>query len=134
MLMMNTLSYGLLHVIVALASLVLVHHEISMTSVELTRSSLIVESRVGFWRTRYRQCLDASDIEQVFVAERGPSRFELHVVTADNRHQNIAAEAIGGDFTMPVAFYLEQEIERFWGLRDRPVSGESAVKQALLEA
>ena len=134
MLMMNTGSYSLLLVIIALASLVLAHHEISITSVELTRSSLVVESRVGFWRTRYRQDLDASDIEQVFVAEKGPSRFELHVVTVDNQHQNITAEAIGGDLTKPIAFYLEQEIERFLGLRDRPVSGESAVKQTLLKA
>ena len=134
MLMMDGWSYGLLLVILALAFLVLAHHEIRITSVELTRSSLVVESRLGFWRKCYRQELDPSGIEQVFVAERRPGRFALHVVTADNRHQNIAAEAIGGDLAMPIAFYLEQEIERFLGLRDRPVSGESAVKQALLKA
>lgn len=132
--MMPTATLGLLVAVLALSFLVMAHYEVSVTSVELTRSILTVESRVGFWGTAYRQCLDASDIEQVFVAERGPGRFELHIVTADNRHQNIAAEAVGGDLTMPVAFYLEQEIERFLKLRDRPVSGESAVKQALVEA
>ena len=131
--MMPTSNNAVLLFVLALVFLALANNEMSLTSIELTRSSLVVESCVGFWRTRYRQGLDASDIEQVFVAEKGPSRFELHVVTADNRHQSIAAEAIGGDLTMPVAFYLEQEIERFLGLRDRPVSGESAVKQALLK-
>jgi len=132
--MMPVLEHALFLVIFALFLLVLAHYEISATSIELTRSRLVVESSIGFWRRCCQQELNASDIEQVFVAEKEPSRFELHIVTTDNRHQHITAEAIGGDLTMPVAFYLEQEIENFLELRDRPVSGESGVKQALLRA
>lgn len=132
--MMSTSNHASMLVIAALAFVALAHREISMTSVELTRSNLVFESRAGFWGTRYRQDLEVSIIEQIFVAEKGPSRFELHVVTTDNQHENIAAEAVGGDLTMPVAFYLEQEIERNLGLRDRPVGGESVIKQVLLKA
>jgi hypothetical protein len=71
--------------------------------------------------------LDSVSIKQLYCKERSHRgedltgwSYELHIVTTDGKHEKL----LTGLDESEQALYLEQEIERYLGIEDRPVRGE----------
>ena len=79
--------------------------------------------------------LDPIVLKQLYVQERIQRNkgqryysYDLHMVTWDGRNQKL----VGGLASPDQAFFLEQEIERFMGIKDQPVPGEFSMTAAYL--
>lgn len=79
--------------------------------------------------------LDPMMLKQLYVQERTHRNkgqryysYEVHMVTVDGRNQKL----VGSLGSPDQAFFLEQEIERFMGIKDQPVPGEFGMTAAYL--
>lgn len=118
--------FGTLHGAVGLGML----YVVLLTLFEVTK----VEIQEGRLRITHgplpyfgNQSLDVREIDQIYSKRQLGRRddsfnvaFEVHAVLADRRHVKL----VGGLEDSAQALYLEQELEDFLGLEDRPVHGE----------
>jgi hypothetical protein len=100
---------------------------LNTTHVEVERNGTLVVKHTPLpWWPAPR--ISASDLEQLYTTTKVRSSkngttttFELHAVLRDHKNRKLLA----GLTSLDQALYLEQEIERHLGIRDRPVAGET---------
>lgn len=97
----------------------------NITEIQVNGQELSIRHRPLPWPGNKNLFL--ADISQLYCKEhvtRGRrsshTTYEVHAVTRDNQRQKL----ITGLPHTDEALFLEQEIEQFWGIKDRPVQGE----------
>lgn len=90
-------------------------------------SSAAIEARSGPLPWFGNKKIQSTDIKQLYAKEnisesrRGTSvTYEVHVITNDGRNLKL----LGGLDTSEQALYIEQQIEKYLGIENKPVRGE----------
>jgi hypothetical protein len=97
----------------------------NITVIRVDNEKLVVQS--GPVPVPGNKTVAAHDIEQIYTKQqvhRGSDSttytYELHAVTYEGKKQKL----VGNLYDSDQALYIEQEVERFLGIEDRPVRGE----------
>ena len=118
--------FGLLHTAVGIGLIYGVAAGfLNKTNVSVGRGMLEIKHGPIPWKGNI--AIQVADIEQLFVLEKvrhsensTHSAYELHAVMRSGERQLVTRKVENAD----QALYLEQEIERFLKIEDRPVDGE----------
>lgn len=99
-------------------------------SIELTRGRLHVACGPLPWPGNLT--ISTADLTQLFCITQVHTdsyggetyTYEVHALLNDHARRKL----LGGIATLPQALWFEQEVERFLGIRDEPVTGESRTR------
>ncbi|MCP4535651.1 MAG: hypothetical protein GY832_00720 [Chloroflexi bacterium] len=93
--------------------------------IEVTQDSLSTKCEGPVPWLASDHLLDSANIKQVYIIKRvtggrsSTTYYDVYVLTRDEQHEKLVTVS-NGDW----ALYIEQEIERFWGIEDQVVRGE----------
>lgn len=110
------IGIGLIYYIICLV--------VNQTKIRVSRSEVVVRhGPLPWWGSK---TISARDINQLYTRERiGRGRnssrasYEVHMIDQQSTHKKM----ITGLESAEYAFYIEQEIEKYLGIQDRPVRG-----------